>query len=182
MFCSSPPGLLLQYQQPVQRMAQRLRRGSGEGSGGGPECCCPPVGGRHLTGPPGLRGDSESAVTQSSPRQTTSRLQPVQTGFDSESRAQCLVAPCGRTLLASCCCDVSCQRRGVAVSRRTDSSLCVFQAWQLLGMTQAENENEQAAIMSLQRSDFYVTCHMTHQEQVSAVNHNVPTPFSVFKK
>lgn len=50
---------------------------------------------------------------------------------------------------------------GVAVTLRTDPSLCVFQAWQLLGMTQAENENEQAAIMSLQRSDFHVSCHMT---------------------
>lgn len=32
------------------------------------------------------------------------------------------------------------------------SSSSRFQAWQLLGMTQAENENEQAAIVSLQRS------------------------------
>lgn len=30
-----------------------------------------------------------------------------------------------------------------------------FQAWQVLGMTQAENENEQAAIVSLQRSDVF---------------------------
>lgn len=32
------------------------------------------------------------------------------------------------------------------------SSSSRFQAWQFLGMTQADNENEQAAIVSLQRS------------------------------
>lgn len=35
--------------------------------------------------------------------------------------------------------------------------LCV-QAWQLLGMTQAENENEAAAIVSLQRSVYAPAC------------------------
>lgn len=49
-----PAGLLLQHQQSVQRLAQRLRRGAGESSGGRPERRRAADGGRHPTGPAGL--------------------------------------------------------------------------------------------------------------------------------
>lgn len=54
--CVSPPELLLQHQQPVQRCAQRLLRGPGPRPGGRPERRRAAAGGRHPAGPAGLRG------------------------------------------------------------------------------------------------------------------------------